>query len=310
MKNWIDNSKAGQLERCPRAFWFRYVAHLTQAQENAKILFGKSVHFAFEQAFDQLMLGENNSKTLLDIFTESGIYYWSTRLRNLDSFEAMETYFDNDSFHHIANKWFSEIWQFLAPQIEHVCGTELIVKVPLPEPANDWTYICRADLVFQDVSKNLCLIDHKTTGWSLTGTINSLEADTQLPSYCMALSQKYNKPVSLAYLNLIQYSRRRLKSGDWSKPTQNNQLAPVVISPTRLEMMLYRYISCAKEIERRTETNNWTCQPSACSLRGRVCQFLPLCDRFWKEDPCDEHVQQALHLGYRVEEWKPFELSV
>ena len=310
MKNWIDNSKAGALERCPRHFWFRYVAHLTQFQENPKILFGKSIHFAFEQMFDQLMLGENDVQFLLEVFTESGILYWNHCVEKLDPYAAAETYFSSDSFHHIANAWLSEVWEFLAPQIAGVCGTELITFCPLPEPAEDWTYICRADLVFQDISGNLCLIDHKTTGWSPTMALRTLEADTQLPSYCMALSQKFSKPVSLAYLNLIQYNRRVLKSGNWSKPTLNCQLAPVVVSPSRLEMMLYRYVACAKELEKRKETNNWSCQPSACSFRGGICEFLPLCERFWKEDPCESHIEQAFHLGFRIEEWKPFELSV
>jgi len=308
MKKWIDNSKAGALERCPRYYWLRYVAHLTQQQENAKILFGKSIHYAFEQTFDQIMLGENDLQVLSEVFIESGILYWNKCLENLDPYDVQETYFTEDSFVHIANLWFSETWMLLAQQIDKVCGTELIVKFQLPEPAKDWTYICRADLVFQDISGNLCLIDHKTTGWSPNMLLTTLEADTQLSSYCMALSQKYNKPVSMAYLNIIQYVRRRVKSGAFGKPTCKTQLAPVVISPSRLEMMLWRYVACAVEVERRLEENNWACQPSACGFRGGVCEFHPLLDRIWKEAPSESHIEMALNLGYRIEEWRPFEL--
>ena len=306
VEKWIDNSKAGALERCPRSFWFRYVADLTSLEENDKIAFGKSVHYAFEQVFDQVMFGESDRDFLVEVFVETGTLFWQQMLPSLDPSVAEETYFAEDSFASIANQWFEQVWPMLTGQLKAICGTELVVRFRLPEPAADWTYICRADLVYKDLADNYVLIDHKTTGWSPTMLLNSLEADTQLPSYCMALSQKFGKPVSVAMLNVIQYSRRWLKSGTLSKPTLKTELFPVVISPQRLEMMLCRYAAAAKEIERRLETNNWCCQPSACGFKGRTCEFFILCERFWKEDPCDSHIEQALQLGFRQEKWEPF----
>lgn len=68
-----------------------------------------------------------------------------------------------------------------------ILGVELPLEVPLP---GDLTMTMRLDLVVRSKKdRDVYIIDHKTTGWSISGTVKSMDIQDQVTAYLYGLSQ-------------------------------------------------------------------------------------------------------------------------
>ncbi len=308
IKNWIDNSKIGCLERCPREFYLRYGLHLTREVPSSAIAFGKAMHEVIENALKE----HDNIKdiveyceavweqTLMKYIVEIGIEvdYEDYRLEPSTGLLALSELFMNGA------------GKDLLGLKDEVLNTEMELSFKVLQ---NFEFRGKADIVLRTKAGTNMLVDIKTTGWKMESWAEKATVDCQLHSYALALDKMNLKVHSGAYL-VVQTNRRRLSSGAWSnKPTLKSALFPIAVTEDYKERMLRRIERAVIKITGRAKMYLFEPVWSQCQRLSGVCQFHPLCERYWRYNGIDlqsiepELLEVALSLGYRQEEWNPFD---
>ena len=301
MERWIDHSKILALRRCPREFYLNYKVNLTRLEDRATIAqgFGKAVHKALQQAFREETLEAARQKAL-EVFPLE----LQAELSLLNEPDLEDPRADISTGLSLIDQGFGQAVKDLFNMKEEVIGTEMELEADLDF---GWKLLCPADLVLRLRSGQLMLVDIKTTRWRLDSWGSKIVADTQLHLYAYALSKVLEQPDSAAYL-VLKFDRRRLRSGAWSPNVSvDSALFPVAVT----EQWLRRIEAWAKEavleIEGRSAVNQWECDWGSCIRYSYLCQFHPLCERFWDRLPSVEELKEvAFGLGYIEQEWHPF----
>ena len=196
------------------------------------------------------------------------------------------------------------------PEIQGLARSmEVEVSLALPAKGDPkWVFGGRADMVLENYAGELIIIDLKTTSWSLNsgGWSSKLLTDVQLQMYAWLLEEIQQKRVSSgAYSILYIYARAR-KDGSFSSPNLETAFLPVALTESHKERAKWRAQNALRSILR----SSFPCNFSACQQWNRICQFHPLCERFWNSDPREDSpiiLEVAQALGYIQEEWNPLE---
>lgn len=156
--------------------WFlRYVRCLVPDHTPTPLIYGGAIHSALEYVYKQW-----------DV--EGMVYVF----REVLSAREKE-YADPDRFRTDLGRGPQELLFWANEWLEHdkqywkVLAVEEDMQVPLPA---DLTMTMRLDLIVQDKENGDILVrDHKTTGWSVGGTVNSMDQQDQVTAYLYGLSQ-------------------------------------------------------------------------------------------------------------------------
>ena len=304
---WVDNSKISCLERCPREFFLRYILHLTIERPSIAIAYGKAMHTVIEKAVLQSNISQSKKialemwdYTLQEEVQQMGgeIPYDDFRAEPSTGRLALEHLFSPDgALYELMN---------MKSSVKEV---ELKIDIPI---IMDWRFHGRADIVLEYKSGVLGLVDIKTTGWKIESWGQKILVDVQLHGYGYGLKEMGFDINSGAYM-VLQSNRRKLKSGAWiNSPTIKSGIFPVAVTEDHLSRVRDRMIKAVIQIEGREDRCLWECIWSSCQKLSGICQFHPLCERYWnvngysldkeKEDILD----MALSLGYIQHEWHPF----
>jgi len=308
MEKWIDNSKVSTLESCPREFYLRYVLHLTKTKATTAQAFGTAIHIAIQKAIAETLDPPQALEKALDIWEPTLIEAMQPVLETSHEEDLIDDYRYEPSTGVLA------LMHLFSPEgalysmlqwAEKIIGTELQLRCPLPL---GWEFLGPADIVIKTTSGDISLVDIKTTGWNLEVWATKAQADIQLHGYSYALQKGHSiTPNSCAYL-VLQVNRRMLKSGAWSdKPTLKSQIFPTAVTQNHLDRIADRLHHAVLQIEGRKLSNSWPCIWSSCLRFNRLCQFFPLCERFWKDFNPEAILETALSLGYIQNRWHPFE---
>lgn len=308
MMKWIDNTRIGCLERCPREFLYRHVLGLVPPQvRRLPQAFGNAIHRAIEKAIEVSLRPQEALEAALD---EWQVAFLQEVLPLADE-EGPDYRLERDTGEALLRHLFSPdgaMTAFLGT-VDEVLGTEMRLEVPVEVgPGIVWTFRGRADVVARLKMGSDCLMDIKTTGWHLTGWHEKMQADTQLHSYAWALKQLGYDIYSACYV-VGKVNRRLLKDGRWSPNISvDSAMFPVACTEDYMEKMWWRMRRAALELEGRLAVNHWECRFGSCLRFNNVCGYQPLCDRFWREDsPELDYLKEfAVSLGFRIEPWDPF----
>lgn len=291
--NWLDNSKAIALERCPRQYYWRYECNLAEVETpRPSIQHGLCVHAALQAAMSAIGGGASHGEAIeiaITTYKENWSYGLDDDWRGPTSFSLA------------IGTW----WQFIESAL-NLFGRPALIETRLAvDILPGWQYRCRVDLALESAA-GLTLIDYKTTSRSFQVAVKDYEGSPQLLTYAWALGRKENRPiVSAAYIFLVA-ACRRLQSGAWGNLTINGGIAPVAATPNDVAMAGQRIRQAAMEIDERRHFHDWPLRLSHCQGRYQMCEFHPLCRKVGFKDPTQEHVEHALSSGYILSEWDPF----
>ena len=292
----LDNSKISAFELCPRLYFLRYELHLTQPTVSPALAFGK----AFHRGVEAFLLSGGNMEAAQGAAL-------AALEAELEGKEAPLDYRLDPSNLSLALSYY--IAQGL-PEIRGLARSiECEVSLALPAKEDpEWVFGGRADLVLENYAGELIVIDLKTTSWSLNsgGWSSKLLTDVQLQMYAWLLeATKQRRVAAGAYSILYIYARAR-KDGSYSSPNLETSFLPVALTESHKERAKWRAVNALQGIK----ASSFPCNFSACQQWNRVCQFHPLCERFWNEDPRENSsaiLEIAQALGYIQEEWNPLE---
>jgi len=302
---WLDNSKINALERCPRQFYYRYILDLTKPSEKTTIAtaFGKAIHRTLEKSVLSSSLEEARTLAL-----ES---FPSLLLEEL----AMTSSEERDDPRAEPSTGLLLLEDFFSPSgagssLFNLKDEVLAVETEVEVPAfYGYTFKAMADILLRLKTGETCLVDIKTTRWRVDRYALQAVADTQLHSYAWALGRSsFGQPSSAMYL-VLKVDRRRLRSGIWSNTVSTDTaIFPLALTKNHIDQMEDRIRRAALEIEGRLLARDFQCRFGSCLSWNSVCQFQPLCERFWKELPLDDQEVKeiAFSLGFEEEEWIPF----
>ena len=82
-RDYLSYSSISAYQRCPLAFYFRYVAQLPERTVSSSLVFGSAVHRAAEHHFNELMAGNDapSAEALLREYDAAWIEYDPTTIR-------------------------------------------------------------------------------------------------------------------------------------------------------------------------------------------------------------------------------------
>ena len=307
LEKWLDNTKMGTFERCPREFFLRHILMLTRESEGSVATeFGKAFHHTLELYF---------SGTDKDEAIQSGVLKLQESINRL--IEAGDERVYEDARADI-DTFVRAIQYFLTAGAGQelrsiVKNAKCELKLTYTEPESKWSLLGRIDLLAETHAGQHMLVDFKTTSWGLRGWGNKLLTDTQLQTYAfIATKTLVVKEVHAGAYAILHVQRRKLKSGQFSPNiTLDSALLPLALTQDHLARAENRFLTVSKSIERAYESKHFPCVWSQCNRLTGVCQFHPLCERFWRsslENSEVEHIYEiAFSLGYIQHRWHPFE---
>jgi len=308
MEKWLDNTKISSWERCPREFFLRHCLHLTKEDRGSVATeFGKAFHLACELVFTGTPL-ESALNEAVRTFKES-------LLSLMESAEADSLYEDGrsdpDTLLRSLHYFFtSGAGSELLGVLKH-SQTEL--QLTYSDPEIGWDLLARIDLLGETHSGTVLLVDFKTTGWNLRSWGAKILTDTQLQTYALVVTSVTSRKVDAGAYAVLQVQRRRLRSGAFSPNISlDSALFPLALTEDHLQRAKDRFKQTAKALEQAWESRSFPCVWSSCSRMNGVCQFHPLCERFWKAELSKEEEQireVAFSLGFVEQRWDPFDVG-
>ena len=304
---WLDNSRIGQLERCPREFYFQHVLKLAlpSSLSNEHTAFGKAFHSSIEDAFKE---AKNGGGTIEDARRKALSYFKERLPEELSQVscpaegcktEPSTGLYAIDTAFQDGGALFS-LWQVT----RRVLFVEKGILTPIEGAPNSY-FAALPDLVVE-TETGLTLVDLKTTSRQKDAYAAKALADTQLHSYALALQQE-GYPIQNALFAVLQVARRRLKSGSWSPNISTSSgIYPVALTENRLRQLKERMLLSALELRGRYLAGLWDRKLGACLRFGHLCPFQGLCSSpFQGEDL----LSYAESVGFTSYEWKPFDVE-
>lgn len=306
LERWLDNTKMGTFERCPREFFMRHVLFLTRHSEGSVATeFGKAFHTALEHFFsgkskdEAIQLGALQLQESLSRLIEAGDErVYEDGRSDIDTFVRAVQYFLSSG----AGMELSSITK----------SAQCELKLTLVDESG-WELLGRIDMLVETHSGQIMIVDFKTTGWNIKSYAQKILTDTQLQTYALIVQETaVAKTVNAGAYAVLYVNRKKLKSGHFSPTISlDSALLPLALTQDHLERARSRFKLSVQNIERAWETKSFPCVWSQCGRINGICQFHPLCERFWKADLSKNSVEQifevAFSLGYIQHRWHPFE---
>lgn len=305
LEKWLDNTKMSAFERCPREFFLRHVLMLTKESEGSVATeFGKAFHKTLELYFSGTPTEEAIQQGALHLQESVSRLLEAGHERVFDDPRA-----DIDTFIRAVQHFLTAGAGMELRSMTKSAKCEL--KLTLTD--GDWSLLGRIDMLAETHAGQNLLVDFKTTAWGLRGWGNRLITDTQLQTYALiAVSTLVVDTVHAGAYAVLYVNRRKLASGQWSPNISlDSALFPLALTHDHLKRAEHRFRLCREQIQRAYESMHFPCIWSSCGRLGSgVCQFHPLCERFWSSDLRSElqHIYEvAFSLGYIQHRWHPFE---
>jgi len=308
IEKWLDNTKIASLERCPREFFLRHVLFLTKESEGSVATeFGKAFHLALDLFFTGTPKEEAINKACLKLQESIACLIEAGNERVYEDGRA-----DLDTLVRALHYFLTAGAGSELAGLLKSCKTEL--KLSFKDPETGWSLLGRIDLLGETHSGSVLLVDFKTTGWSIKNWGNKLITDTQLQTYAfISTATAVVRNVDAGAYAVLQVQRRRLKSGALSpNVTLDSALLPIALTTDHLLRAEERFKRAVRLIEEFARANSFDCVWSSCNRLHGICQFHPLCERFWraplsKTEVVEELEEVAYSLGFVKHRWYPFE---
>ena len=316
IEKWLDNSKMGAFERCPREFLLRYILHLDKKTEKGQVAlaFGKAFHYGCEIYFQNIP--HDDRQQVLQTAISKATEQLQQTLSELASIGSEEIYSDPRADIDFLARTLSYFFTSGAGKELSDMTLEAKPEVHMEWEHEDtgWKLVGKADLILQTLSKSTIVIDFKTTRWTIkTQWGTKAQTDTQLSTYCLLAKTTglVNNIDAVAYA-VIRADRRQLKNGQWSPSiTLESDFFPVAITQDHLDRALFRFIRIVNSVDtsdlENPEPKSFPPVFSSCQRLGGNCKFFPLCELTWKSEDIEEIREVALRLDYKEDRWHPFE---
>ena len=306
LEKWLDNTKIGTFERCPREFFLRHVLFLTRHSEGSVATeFGKAFHSALELFFsgkpveEAIQLGALKLQESLSRLAESGNErVYEDGRADIDTFVRALQYFLNSG----AGRELSSL----------IKDAKCELKLRLVDKSG-WELLGRIDLLAETHSGQIMIVDFKTTGWSIKSYAQKILTDTQLQTYALIVKETaVARTVHAGAYAVLYVKRARLKSGQLSPSISlDSALLPLALTQDHLDRALARFRSAREEIERAYSRMHFPCIWSQCQRIAGICQFHPLCERFWRTELTPQNIEHIYEVAFGLDfvqhRWHPFE---
>lgn len=244
--------------RCETYFYWKYPRALEPKTKAPALIFGTAVHLALAEWYTSMKQGEGFDQRLS-----------KAMLVFRDAMESeREQYFDEQKYgddlvrgqillQSYAVEYPNETWEVLAVEepLEYVFpnGDVFTGRVDLVVKANDRIYI----------------VDHKTTGWSMTSLSRYLQVSDQATGYIWLWNVSKPLPVHGIIFNIL----RQYKT--------SNEFRQVLVMKTDEDIERFKRES-AKTLNQIAEAVSdpntvWVHNTNSCFLYNRACPFIELC---------------------------------
>ena len=312
----LDNTYRSAFVSCKRKYYLSRVLSLTPAQGSCAIRYGSTFHALLEGYYSWIKeKGWDQREEAIKQALSFGEAVWKNEsskksfpeddYRSLQSaFEAFIAYCTEYSFD---------------KDILEVVETERAFKIKMeisPEEEKRFPLLKREEVYFTGIldmqvrmSELPYIMEHKTTGQSLTVQIGRLHRSPQILGYTYAGKEIPQLKAIGCIVNLHQISSRRKNDGTWGKLNISFQRSPEIFSDRDLRLWRESFLSTCNEILLCQETNNWPMQFDNCYSFGR-CRYCDLCERNISLEELTTDVEQdILPEGYIKDRTNIFEVS-
>lgn len=267
--------------KCRQYFYWRYVKKLTPIKKAGPLIFGTAIHAGLENYYKELK--ENPSPTVLHRqgMIERAISTFEKNMkRDKDEYQR-EEYFNLD---YVRGQNLLERY-FLKYPIEPFTVEDIEFPLQYTFPSGD-VFTGRIDLKIKQNGKYY-IVDHKTTGWSMSSLGRSLGVSDQATGYILMDRIIHpDKPANGMIFNVL----RNVKGVyDYGRLL-------VVKAPRDLERFKEDIGDLLQEIsEKLTNPNtHWIKNTYACFSFGRPCPYLELCQ--------GANYEGLIGVKYKIEE--------
>jgi hypothetical protein len=246
--------------RCQQYFYWKYPRALEPATKAPALIFGNNIHSALAAWYEAIKEGKDFDTKL----ASAQLAFRNGMEADRDQYMDTEKYDDDLIRGQIllqayAVEYPMEPWEILE--------VEVPVEYTFPETGDKFTG--RMDLVARANSRTY-IVDHKTTGWSMSSLSRALGVSDQGTGYIWLWNVVHqNEPVDGIIFNIL----RSYKS--------SNEFRQALVMKTDEDIGRFKKESgfVLNEIAEKVSNPDaiWPRNTGACFLFNRPCQYLDLC---------------------------------
>jgi len=299
----IDNSKRSAFVKCPRKYYWKFIANLTGEYGSTALRYGRVWHLMLHAFYDTIQKqgwqarqqaitnGLIQGKKEWDLISSQQIFFEDFRtFENLC--ELLMIYvntYENDE---------------LSVKIIH---TEKVFALPLElDEVEKLLYPNLPEIIFTgkidlqlELSGIKWVLDHKTTGNSIDRVSGTLKRDPQFLGYTYA-SRRVLDFVPMGFLvNMVMSSSRKNKDGVYGKLTTDFRRVPQLYSEGDLESWRRSFIHTCSQMAWCSKHNTWPMGHDNCYNYNKDCTFTRLCEQ--NRNVIDTNTEGFLEIPWDVE---------
>jgi len=274
----IDNSKRSDFVACPMKYYWTYVRGMHSLKGSTALRYGVVWHAAMEAFYGAVRESGWKSTAIIEKAAAAVSPAW-------DKYSEKLTFWDD---YRTKENLMLSLMQF----IDHYAGDEGMLKVIAPEtkfkldmvatrPSErdvlPFFFTGKIDLEVR-LNGRLWIIDHKTTGQSLSVQVPRLNKSPQFMGYEYAARRILHENPEGALIMMHYLLSRKKKDGTYGKLSIDFQRAAQIYSDDDLVDWRASLFETVKQIQHCAETNTWTKRFDNCYQYGQ-CKYAFLCDQ-------------------------------
>jgi len=266
-KNILTNSSMTTYQRCPRAYYYRYVWGLAPKKVSDKITIGKLTH----KGLAYLHQGKDLNEAINLVFSETST---DASMAVRKTVATMLTQY--------ALKWKDDA------DTKQTLAVESVLRRKLDD---NWWLAGKLDWVIRD-DEGVWVVECKTTSRIDRDYLAKLPLDNQVTTYYYLASGKWKGEMRGVIYDVVVRPRIYRRSGEDIDTYLERAAAAYLANPTayftrqccfreewKVDSFLSSALYTAKEIEKRLgeDADAWPQFTWSCFLRGRECPYAQLC---------------------------------
>lgn len=299
----LDNTKVRTYKRCPRLFFYEHVLGWRTDRPNINLEFGKALHLSLEYLYEQNI--EYGIYTMEDLIEANKRFQTSFRTAfSLDDEISMKGHKNSATAYAILEQYISD---FAATDAKNeFLYTEVSGAVPVS--ADNLLYF-RLDTVYKDEQGRLCVLEHKTSGWSTELWKASMRLSTQIGCgnhvlYCMAEEADAVHGLVLNGIFIARNGAITFERHPMCMKEENLQAWLVETNDTINDIKQDLELLCDDCCASRKVMRSFQRNENACISYNTVCKFQDFCCAY--SNPAVRISDEANPpCGFKQEHWDP-----
>lgn len=278
----IDNTKRSTANGCLRKYYYKHIAGIEPTQGSTALRYGICWHEAMDAFYSYIAEhGWTKDGKALEAAILSARAEW-------DYYSSKQTFIED--YRNIENLMKS-LLQYISTfsfdeGMLQVRESEGVFSIPI-EPTQEelqlypflkpfnFTGIIDLDVI---LSGSNWIIDHKTTGKSISMVSNTLHRSPQFKGYTFAAEKKLKERIEGFLVVIHHLSARKRKTGEYGEPSIDFSRVPQIYTSQDITAWKHSLLETANRIHLAHATGNFPMQDDTCYTFGQ-CTYSQLCEQ-------------------------------